>query len=397
MPTVTNYHWSTVFDCVKHETDGSGNTIVTYTHEPGQFGPLISENRDTGWMGQTVDDWSSLGVNDWGSLPVFNPTEYCHHYDAVGSTTMLTDDTGAVTDTFQYDAWGNVVARTGTTATPCQWVGRWGYHSNTPTGDYYVRERSYEPAVARWRSVDPKLSLAILWQPPYRLYAYSPANPVLFIDPTGLSPIALHEAEAMFALTVETLAKESSLSPKCPSPSARAGFKFGFKGAWPCGSKFGILVQLVHFTCSRADCGAKITTQEHSYYEWTTINKDDKTFILDIASHRDSGRGTYDQTGEMHFYCLPPKKGQTQTEFDLTNREYGEIQDQDWVFGGKHGTGNCETSSLSARSKSADDGFAPTFWTRTAKGSTAQREFRMVWCCCIKPDVALATADPKPA
>ena len=89
--------WSTVNDCVMLETDGAGNTLVTYTHEPGPFGPLLSENR--------------------GGM------EYYHHYDAVGSTTMLTNDAGTITDTFLYDAWGTVIAKTGTTMTPYQWGG----------------------------------------------------------------------------------------------------------------------------------------------------------------------------------------------------------------------------------------------------------------------------------
>jgi hypothetical protein len=75
------FHWSTVFDCVMQETDEDGDTLVEYTHEPSQFGPLLSETRD--------------GVESY------------HHFDALGSTTLLTDDAGDVTDTFTHDAWGN--------------------------------------------------------------------------------------------------------------------------------------------------------------------------------------------------------------------------------------------------------------------------------------------------
>jgi len=95
---ITEYIWDDVNDCVLEECDETGVTQVTYTHEPGPFGPLLSETRG--------------GVESY------------HHYDALGSTTMLTDDTGAVTDTFHYDAWGLPIARTGTTPTPYTWVGR---------------------------------------------------------------------------------------------------------------------------------------------------------------------------------------------------------------------------------------------------------------------------------
>ena len=112
-----------------HETDGAGNTLVTYTHEPSKFGPLLSENR--------------------------GGTEFYHHFDALGSTTMLTNDVGTVTDTFAYDAWGSSVTRTGTTATPYQWVGRWGYQSDSVATGAYIRARSYQPLVAKWSSIDP--------------------------------------------------------------------------------------------------------------------------------------------------------------------------------------------------------------------------------------------------
>jgi len=189
MPTLTNYHWSSVLDCVMHETDQNGATIATYTHEPGRFGPLITENRDSGWAGMSIDGWSDLGVNDWGNLPTSDPTEYCHHYDALGSTTMMTDDTGAVTDTFEYDAWGNVVARTGTTDTPYTWIGRWNYQFDSTNGGYYVRERAYESLVARWISVDPMVESNV--------YKYCDNDPVSSADPSGL---------------------EGFFQPACPNP-----------------------------------------------------------------------------------------------------------------------------------------------------------------------------------
>jgi len=181
---IRNYHWDVVDDCVMTETDQNGNTIVTYTHEPGPFGPLISENRDSGWTGLTDDDWSALSVDNWGNLPVSNPTEFCHHHDALGSTTMLTDETGTVTDTFEYDAWGNVVARTETTPTPYQWVGRWGYQYDTSTGDYFIRARTYQPIVARWSGVDPLDHIDIT-----NSFQYGDASPVSAIDPSGLLSI----------------------------------------------------------------------------------------------------------------------------------------------------------------------------------------------------------------
>lgn len=153
------FHWNPVNDCVTHETDGTGNTLVAYTHEPGQFGPLISETR--------------------------GGTTSTHHYDAIGSTTMLTNDVGGVTDAFTYDAWGHQVVRAGTTPTCYSWIGRWGYQDDfARSGAYYIRARSYQPTIARWTSVDPRPEIM-----KSTVYGYSYNMPFVVIDPTGFQGI----------------------------------------------------------------------------------------------------------------------------------------------------------------------------------------------------------------
>ncbi len=189
------FHWSSVFDCVMHETDESGNTLVNYTHEPSQYGPLLSENR--------------------------GGTEYYHHYDALGSTTMLTDDSGAVTDRFQYDACGNEVARTGTTNTPYRWVGRWGYQYDQLTGGYYIRARTYQPAVARWMSVDP-LSIE-RWSALLVSYLYGSNTPSRLIDPTGWQAVAT----GINGLT-SFAALMTAFAPPQPPPVVRQGAVAGY-------------------------------------------------------------------------------------------------------------------------------------------------------------------------
>jgi len=150
------FHWSTLNDCVMQETDGTGNLLATYTHEPRPYGSLVSEHRDD--------------------------EEYYHHYDALGSTTLLTDSTGTVTDTFRHDAWGNETAHTGTTNTPYRWVGKHGYHSDHhTTGGYYVRARTDQPTIARWTSVD--LFWAFEKQGHYR---YANNSPMMWLDASGL-------------------------------------------------------------------------------------------------------------------------------------------------------------------------------------------------------------------
>ena len=70
MPT-TKYIWDPVSDNVLMESDENDVTTAVYTHEPGEFGSLISQRRGS--------------------------TASYYHYDAQGSTRALTDSTETVT------------------------------------------------------------------------------------------------------------------------------------------------------------------------------------------------------------------------------------------------------------------------------------------------------------
>jgi RHS repeat-associated protein len=151
---VTNYLWDEVNDTLLAETDENGNTIAQYTHEPGQFGPLISQRR--------------------------NGHTYYHHYDGTGSTRALTDESGNVTDRYTYTAFGEPVASSGTTTNPFGYKGAVGYYVNPESDDIYVRRRTYSPKTARWLCCDPLYP--ILERGPY---LYSHDSPLGFFDPTG--------------------------------------------------------------------------------------------------------------------------------------------------------------------------------------------------------------------
>jgi len=108
------------------------------------------------------------------------PTSY-YHYDALGSTRELTNSAGDVTDSYIYNAWGEEVAKTGTSINPFRWVGNVGYSYDGDTDNYYVRARNYSPAQARWLSVDPIGYIGSK----LNLYEYVGGNPVTLLDPSG--------------------------------------------------------------------------------------------------------------------------------------------------------------------------------------------------------------------
>ena len=114
---------------------------------------------------------------------VWTPSFY--GYDGGGNVRQLTNSAGAVTDTYEYDAFGNDVYHTGTT--PNNYLYR-GEQYDPDLGLYYLRARYYNPATGRFLSRDPengnRLSPASL-----RKYLYAGGDPVNSFDPSGRASI----------------------------------------------------------------------------------------------------------------------------------------------------------------------------------------------------------------
>jgi len=167
--------------------DGDGNRVsktaggVTTVY-------LVDDGNPTG-LPQVVEELSSGGVVQKRYLyglqriaqtQVAAAATSFYGYDGHGDVRYLMDVTGAVTDTYDYDAFGNVVATTGTTANVYRYQGE---AFDAETGLYYLRARYYDPVVGRFLSVDP---LADQGEHPYE---YAGADPVNGHDPTGTQDI----------------------------------------------------------------------------------------------------------------------------------------------------------------------------------------------------------------
>ncbi|WP_455718515.1 polymorphic toxin-type HINT domain-containing protein, partial [Anaerosporobacter sp.] len=106
---------------------------------------------------------------------------YYYVYDGHGSVRALTDQAGTVTDTYEYDAYGNLLSKTGTTENDYLYVGE---QYNASTGLYYLRARYMDPSMGTFISMD---SYSGSNSDPITLhkYLYANANPVVYSDPTG--------------------------------------------------------------------------------------------------------------------------------------------------------------------------------------------------------------------
>ena len=120
-------------------------------------------------------------ANAW--IPTF------YGYDGGGTVRLLTDSTGTVTDTYDYDAWGNEVNTTG--STPNNYLYR-GEQYDSDLGLYYLRARYLDTLTGRFLTRDPAQGTIQIPQTLHK-YLYVGANPMRFVDPTGHD--AIEEAE----------------------------------------------------------------------------------------------------------------------------------------------------------------------------------------------------------
>ena len=110
------------------------------------------------------------------------------HYDNLGSTRVLTDQNGAITGTYTYGIYGELLSGD-TSQTGYLYNGAYGVHTDT-NGLYYMRARYYNTDIERFISQDiltgnPENSQSL------NRYAYCQGNPVNQNDPFGLCPMGL--------------------------------------------------------------------------------------------------------------------------------------------------------------------------------------------------------------
>jgi RHS repeat-associated protein len=122
-------------------------------------------------------------------------------YDGHGNVRFLTSSAGTVTDTYQYDAFGRLIASTGSTPNNFLYSGEWA----DSVGLYNLRARYYNEATGRFWARDPVEGMqccGLSWNP----YIYVKDNAVNAVDPTGRADLidwetSTYEEETRDAIT----------------------------------------------------------------------------------------------------------------------------------------------------------------------------------------------------
>ncbi len=106
-----------------------------------------------------------------------------YHFDFRGSTVALTDETGQVTERFQYSPYGLLLSDNAST-TSFLFNGNSGVMTDS-NGLYHMRARFYNPSIRRFVNQDVLLGNIASGQTLNR-YAYVNGDPIKYTDPFGL-------------------------------------------------------------------------------------------------------------------------------------------------------------------------------------------------------------------
>ncbi|BCE00325.1 choice-of-anchor A family protein [Marinicellulosiphila megalodicopiae] len=117
-------------------------------------------------------------------------------YDGLGSTRSLVDESGIVSDSYNYDAFGELLNSVGVTDNAYLYTGE---QFDEELDQYYLRARYYDQGVGRFTQQDVYLGNS---QDPITLhkYLYANADPVMYTDPSGYYAMSLSGFSVGFSI-----------------------------------------------------------------------------------------------------------------------------------------------------------------------------------------------------
>ncbi len=174
--------------------DGTNTTGFTYNYRGIRTSKttnavttsfIVDENTDYAQVLEEVESGSAVVTYSYGH-DLLNQeragTHSYYHYDGLGSTRALSDDLGSITDSYNYEAFGDVLNQAGSTENNYLFTGE---QFDSSLNQYYLRARYYNQGVGRFTQMDTWMGRNF---DPVTLHKYLYANidPVLNVDPSGM-------------------------------------------------------------------------------------------------------------------------------------------------------------------------------------------------------------------
>ena len=149
-------------------------------------------------LAETDEEGNILATYSWGDTLLSQTREAktsTYLYDGHGNVRGLLDAEGKLTDTYAYNAYGELTEKTGETENHFLYTGE--YYDGT-TNLYYLRARYMNPGTGTFISMDSYQG--DLYEPvTLHKYLYANANPVKYSDPSGMFSLA--ESAAVNAIS----------------------------------------------------------------------------------------------------------------------------------------------------------------------------------------------------
>ena len=157
-----------------HRSDGV-TEYVKYLNDNSSLTNVLAEMGSEG----SVQAYYTIGADLVSQERDGNVSVYL--YDGHGSVVGLANESGVVTDTYCYDAFGNLLKSKGSTKNCYRYCGE---QFDETTGLYYLRARYMDTSTGRFISQDTYQGTI---NDPVSLhkYLYCSSNPVMNIDPSG--------------------------------------------------------------------------------------------------------------------------------------------------------------------------------------------------------------------
>ena len=130
----------------------------------------------------TIDQYFIYGLGL--EAMIVGSDTYTYHFNGIGSTVAMTDNTENIVNQYAYEAFGKISNENELVDQPFAYVGQYGVQQE-PNALYFMRARYYDSNVGRFIKEDP-IGLA----GGDSVYAYVMNNPTGFVDPEGYSRLA---------------------------------------------------------------------------------------------------------------------------------------------------------------------------------------------------------------